>query len=103
MVLTLKVSSSLYFADVDLYHMQGHIHLNQFRNRIKNNRSGGEDDLTLAIEHFRVPTYDYESKLLERFVISSRSMGYVVRPGTNLYTRIRKRFSVGRRPHRERS
>ena len=38
----------------DLYHMQGHIHLNQFRNRIKNNRSGGEDDLTLAIEHFRV-------------------------------------------------
>jgi hypothetical protein len=34
--------------------MQGHIHLNQFRARIKSNRSGGEDDLTLAIEHFRV-------------------------------------------------
>ena len=34
--------------------MQGHIHLNQFRARVKSNRSGGEDDLTLAIEHFRV-------------------------------------------------
>jgi hypothetical protein len=33
--------------------MQGHIHLNQFRTRMKSNRSGGEDDLALAIEHFR--------------------------------------------------
>ena len=38
----------------DLYYMQGHIHLNQFRARVKSNRSGGEDDLTLALEHFRV-------------------------------------------------
>jgi len=38
----------------DLYYMQGNIHLNQFRARVKSNRSGGEDDLTLAIEHFRV-------------------------------------------------
>jgi len=38
----------------DLYYMQGNIHLSQFRNRVKNNRSGGEDDLSLAIEHFRV-------------------------------------------------
>jgi len=35
--------------------MQGQIHLNQFRARVKSNRSGGEDDLALAIEHFRVP------------------------------------------------
>jgi len=34
--------------------MQGNIHLNQFRARVKSNRSGGEDDLTLAIDHFRV-------------------------------------------------
>lgn len=34
--------------------MQGHIHLNQYRARVKSNRSGGEDDLSLAIEHFRV-------------------------------------------------
>ena len=39
---------------LDLYYMQGNIHLNQFRARVKSNRSGGEDDLTLAIEHFRV-------------------------------------------------
>jgi hypothetical protein len=38
----------------DLYCMQGNIHLNQFRARVKSNRSGGEEDLTLAIEHFRV-------------------------------------------------
>ena len=34
--------------------MQGNIHLNQFRARVKSNRSGGEDDLSLAIDHFRV-------------------------------------------------
>lgn len=41
----------------DLYYMQGNIHLNQFRARVKSNRSGGEDDLTLAIDHFRVFTF----------------------------------------------
>jgi hypothetical protein len=41
-------------SESDLYYMQGNIHLSQFRNRVKSNRSGGEDDLSLAIEHFRV-------------------------------------------------
>ena len=55
----------------DLYHMQGHIHLNQFRNRIKSNRSGGEDDLTLAIEHFRVLPFKSKSNFIERSSVSS--------------------------------
>ena len=49
MVFTTKIKLTL-----DLYYMQGNIHLNQFRARVKSNRSGGEDDLTLAIDHFRV-------------------------------------------------
>jgi hypothetical protein len=40
--------------DVDLYYMQGNIHLNQHRARVRSNRTGGEDDHRLAIDHFRV-------------------------------------------------
>ena len=54
MVSTLKVFLILTLLIEDLYYMQGNIHLSQFRARVKSNRSGGEDDLTLAIEHFRV-------------------------------------------------
>ena len=54
MVLILKVYLHQFRLTTDLYYMQGHIHLNQFRARVKSNRSGGEDDLTLAIDHFRV-------------------------------------------------
>ena len=54
MVSTLKVYLIFMSLIEDLYYMQGNIHLNQFRARVKSNRSGGEDDLTLAIEHFRV-------------------------------------------------
>ena len=57
MVLILKVDITLDMLIVDLYYMQGNIHLNQFRARVKSNRSGGEDDLTLAIDHFRVISY----------------------------------------------
>ena len=49
--------TSKHIIELDLYYMQGNIHLSQFRNRVKNNRSGGEDDLSLAIEHFRVPPH----------------------------------------------
>lgn len=49
------------FPETDLYYMQGNIHLSQFRNRVKSNRSGGEDDLSLAIEHFRVRKFDTQN------------------------------------------
>ena len=54
MVWISKAAANSEMANSDLYYMQGNIHLNQFRARVKSNRSGGEDDLTLAIDHFRV-------------------------------------------------